>query len=87
MQPLSKKHTHDQDFHSPERHTDRHLHDSIRERARICRLMGMEEAVNLDGGCSSTLWNKDLGTISHPSGNRKFDHNGERIVPNIIAAF
>lgn len=36
------------------------------------------------GGGSSTLCTDKLGVINHPSDNKKFDHDGERSVPNLI---
>ncbi len=39
--------------------------------------LGCEEAINLDGGGSTTLWIKDKGVINHPS-----DLTGERPVSN-----
>ena len=56
---------------------------------------GCRNAVNLDGGGSSTLWlspasgdsvpkNQIGGVINHPSDNGKFDHKGERRVANSI---
>lgn len=57
---------------------------SIYETAFICRMLGMTQAINLDGGGSSTLWTKQTGVINHPYDNKKFDHEGERKVPNLI---
>lgn len=57
---------------------------SIYETAFICLWLGMKDAINLDGGGSSTLWTDKLGLINHPSDNKKFDHDGERSVPNLI---
>ena len=57
---------------------------SIYETAYICHLLGMTDAINLDGGGSTTLWTKKTGVINHPYDNRKFDHGGERSVPNLI---
>lgn len=48
---------------------------------------GCRNAVNLDGGGSSTLWLKEQGVLNHPSDNGKFDQKGERRVANSIAAF
>lgn len=42
---------------------------------------------NLDGGGSSALWTSTTGVISHPRDNRRFDHEGERTVPNLIAVY
>lgn len=60
---------------------------SIHEAAYICHLLGMTEAINLDGGGSSTLWTEKTGVVNHPYDNRKFDHEGERTVPNLIAVY
>jgi exopolysaccharide biosynthesis protein len=57
---------------------------TIWETARICKLLGMTDASNLDGGGSSAIWNSKDGVISHPSDNKKFNHKGERKIPNII---
>ena len=60
---------------------------SIYETALICSFLNLEDAINLDGGGSSTLWRSEEGVLNHPSDNRKFDAQGERKVPNIIGVF
>ena len=60
---------------------------SIYETAYICHMLGMTEAINLDGGGSTTLWTEETGVINHPYDNKKFDHEGERSVPNLIVAY
>lgn len=60
---------------------------SIYETAFICHLLGMTNAINLDGGGSSALWSRQTGVINHPSDNRKFDHEGQRPVPNLIVVY
>lgn len=60
---------------------------SIYETAFICHLLGMTEAINLDGGGSTTLWTEKTGVINHPYDNKKFDHDGERTVPNLIVVY
>lgn len=60
---------------------------SIFETAYICHLLGMTDAINLDGGGSSALWSRETGVINHPRDNRKFDHEGERVVPNLIVVY
>ncbi len=60
---------------------------SIYETACICRLLGMTDALNLDGGGSSTLWSDETGVINYPYDNKKFDHEGSRTVPNLIVAY
>ena len=52
---------------------------TIAETAYIARQLGLTEALNLDGGGSSTLWCEEAGVV-----NRRFDHEGERGVPNCI---
>jgi exopolysaccharide biosynthesis protein len=60
---------------------------SVYETAYICCLLGMTDAINLDGGGSSTLWTRQTGVINHPSDNRQFDHSGERVIPTFIAVY
>ncbi len=57
---------------------------SIFELQVLCESLGMYEALNLDGGGSSTLWARDEGVLNHPYDNKRFDHEGERVVPNAI---
>ena len=57
---------------------------TIHETAEVCRLLGLKDAINLDGGGSSVLWTKEYGVVSHPFDNHKYDAFGQRIVPNII---
>ena len=59
---------------------------TIPECATIARFLGCDEAINLDGGGSSTLWSEKAGVLNHPYDNHVFDHKGERRVPNIIIA-
>ena len=60
---------------------------SIYETAYICRMLGMTDAINLDGGGSTTLWSETTGVINHPYDNKVWDHEGERAVPNLIVAY
>ncbi len=46
--------------------------------------LGCVEAINLDGGGSTTMWLADQGVVNMPSDNKKFDHEGERPVSNIV---
>jgi exopolysaccharide biosynthesis protein len=57
---------------------------SIPELATLARLLGLKEAINLDGGGSSTLWTDRTGILNHPFDNHVFDHAGARVVPNIL---
>jgi len=60
---------------------------TIAETAFIAKCLGLYEAINLDGGGSSTIWTDGTGVINHPCDNKQFDHVGERRVPNIIVAY
>jgi len=57
---------------------------TIAEAVEIAMLFNLENAINLDGGGSSTLWTKEGGVLSHPCDNRRFDHYGQRKIPNAI---
>ena len=57
---------------------------SIDELSYLAKQLGMRDALNLDGGGSSTLWNNKTGIVNHPYDNKKFDHEGEREVSNAI---
>lgn len=60
---------------------------NIPELAHLIRVLGGKDAINLDGGGSSTLWcisAPDNGVLNHPSDNKIFDHQGERKVANSI---
>jgi exopolysaccharide biosynthesis protein len=49
--------------------------------------LGCRDAVNLDGGGSTTMWIKGKpfgGVVNMPCDNKKFDHEGERAVSDII---
>lgn len=50
----------------------------------IMLALGCVEAMNLDGGGSSTAWIKDQGVVNYPTDNGKFDHDGERGVATVV---
>lgn len=52
--------------------------------AWVMKQLGAVDALNLDGGGSTTMWTVADGVVNHPSDNRRFDHEGERRVPNIV---
>lgn len=58
---------------------------SLNELADLMVSLGCKEAINLDGGGSTTMWLADEGVVNMPSDNKKFDHEGERHVANILA--
>ena len=60
---------------------------SLPELADVVRWLGARDAVNLDGGGSTTLWiegQPDNGVVNYPSDNQRFDHAGERKVANVL---
>lgn len=57
---------------------------TLSEEQRTALWLGLSDALNLDGGGSTTLWSREQGIINCPSDNKKFDHQGERRVSNII---
>lgn len=57
---------------------------SMTELAKISMWLKADAALNLDGGGSTGLYVKNLGIVNHPSDNKKFDHEGERKVANVI---
>ena len=57
---------------------------SIIEAAALSWRLGLVDALNLDGGGSSTLWVAPAGVLNHPCDNHRFDPYGQRIVPNAI---
>lgn len=60
---------------------------SIPELAYLIKILGGNDAINLDGGGSTTLWLKgapENGVLNYPTDNKLFDHAGERSVSNIF---
>lgn len=57
---------------------------TVEEEILLSEYLGLQDALNLDGGGSSTLWTAAHGVINYPCDNDKFDHEGERRVPSII---
>lgn len=57
---------------------------TIAETAAFAAMLGLDDAINLDGGGSSTLWTSAYGVESHPCDNGTFTRDGERRVPNIV---
>ena len=57
---------------------------SIPELAYLIKILGGEDALNLDGGGSTTLWLEERGIVNYPCDNKLFDHAGERSVSNIF---
>lgn len=60
---------------------------SLFELADLMNYLGCIDAVNLDGGGSTTMWIKGKpfnGVVNMPCDNKKFDHEGERPVSDIF---
>ena len=60
---------------------------SIDEFAYFFKILGAEQASNLDGGGSTTMFVKNKGhdgVVNYPSDNSRFDHEGERRVANVL---
>ncbi|MFC3561270.1 phosphodiester glycosidase family protein [Pedobacter jamesrossensis] len=60
---------------------------SLSELTKIMNWLGCESAINFDGGGSTTLWINgfaDNGVINYPTDNKKWDHEGQRKVANVI---
>jgi hypothetical protein len=57
---------------------------TLPELARLMHHLGCTDAVNFDGGGSSTMYIDGNGVVNHPSDNRIFDRGGERPVRTVI---
>lgn len=60
---------------------------SLWEFTKIMRWIGADDALNMDGGGSTTLYvegENGNGIVNHPSDNKKFDRQGERHVVNSL---
>ena len=60
---------------------------SLWEFTKIMRWIGAEDALNMDGGGSTTLYAEGQngnGIVNHPSDNKKFDREGERHIVNAL---
>jgi exopolysaccharide biosynthesis protein len=57
------------------------------ELSKLMRWLNADDAINLDGGGSTTLyinnWGQN-GVVNFPSDNKKWDHDGQRKVANVI---
>ena len=54
--------------------------------ALFAKYLGLTEAINFDGGGSSTLWTESAGVINYPYDNKVYDHQGQRQVNSIVYA-
>jgi len=61
---------------------------TLEQLASLMLILRCRDAVNLDGGGSTTMWITGKpynGVVNMPCDNKIFDHEGERAVSNIIA--
>lgn len=60
---------------------------SLPELQKVMRWLGCYEALNLDGGGSTTMYTAGYpnnGIVNHPSDNNRYDHEGQRPVSSIV---
>ncbi|GGE57471.1 uncharacterized protein DUF2233 [Pedobacter psychrotolerans] len=60
---------------------------SLMELTSLMKWLGCTDAINFDGGGSTTLWvdgMPDHGVVNYPSDNKKWDHEGQRKVANVV---
>lgn len=60
---------------------------SLFELTKLMKWLKADDAINLDGGGSTALWIKDFdgnGVVNYPTDNKKWDHEGERKVANVV---
>ncbi|MCK3683900.1 phosphodiester glycosidase family protein [Maribellus sp. YY47] len=66
------------------RHKDKAVGLSMKELGILMEALNCKNAMNLDGGGSTTLWLQEEGVVNYPSDNKLFDHEGARTVANGI---
>lgn len=60
---------------------------NLHELTRLMRWLGCQDAINLDGGGSTTLWIRGQpgnGVVNYPSDSKQWIHTGERPVSNVV---
>ena len=57
---------------------------TLLELARLTKALKCRNAINLDGGGSTTMWIARKGVVNHPSDNKFVDAQGERKVANVL---
>jgi exopolysaccharide biosynthesis protein len=57
---------------------------SLLELSFLMQNLNCKDAINLDGGGSTTMYIEGKGVVNMPCDNKKFDHEGERKVSNIL---
>jgi len=60
---------------------------SLFELTKLMHWLNADDAINLDGGGSTTLWINNFmetGVVNYPTDNKKWDHEGQRKVANVV---
>ena len=57
---------------------------SLLEMGEFMLKLGCVDAINFDGGGSTTMWAEEFGVVNHPTGNNQFDHEGQRNLRNAL---
>jgi exopolysaccharide biosynthesis protein len=60
---------------------------NLHELTYLLKMLNCKDAINLDGGGSSTMYIKGQpfdGVVNYPCDNKQFDHLGERAVSNVL---
>ena len=57
---------------------------TLEELSRLLHVFGCHEALNLDGGGSTTMWTLKYGVVNHPSDNEQFDAEGQRLLKTAV---
>ena len=60
---------------------------SLHELTYLSKILGCKDAINLDGGGSTTMYIKgkpNNGVVNYPCDTKQFDHTGERSVSNVV---
>jgi exopolysaccharide biosynthesis protein len=60
---------------------------TLHELTYMSKMLGCKDAINLDGGGSTTMYIKGQpfeGIVNFPCDNKQFDHYGERLVSNVV---
>ena len=60
---------------------------TVQELTDLALSLGLTDALNLDGGGSTTLWTRTEGVLNNPSDNQRMDHEGQRVVPSVLAVW
>ncbi len=60
---------------------------TLAETTKVLQALGCTDALNLDGGGSTTLWVAGRGVCNFPCDNKRYDHAGERKVANALLVF